>query len=338
LGLTALTQFLSGKNVPRGRRSFWHIFGGLAMFFFSLQIITGAMLTLYYSATPATANESVHLVVDKAAYGWLVRSLHIWSSHLLIGSVIVHFFSAYFMRSYQKPREVTWITGVVLLMIVLGFGFTGYLLPWDAAAYSGTQIGTAIPKAMPIIGSVVATILRGGETVGAETLKRLYALHVTILPLCCFVVVMIHLLLVYLHGISASSEFQHQTMPLYPNHFYRDLLAWVTASIILVILCMLFPSSIGSRADPLSSAPVGIKPQWYFLPLYEAFRAAPQRLFGVGGESLVNVAILVMGILLFLIPILDRGRGDRTRLTIQKAIGILAILYSMVSVSLALFT
>jgi cytochrome b6 len=336
----SIVRYWAAKTIPRGKRSIWYLFGGIALFFFIVQIITGALLSIYYSPTPESANESVHLIVDRVAFGWLVRSVHSWSSHLMIGSLVVHFFAAYFMRAYRKPREVTWLTGIVLLMLVLGFGFTGYLLPWDGVAYSGTQVGTEIPKAIPIVGSIAVKLLRGGEVVAAETLKRLYALHVVILPLGSILILLIHLMLVQLHGVSTLDRFDGERggMSFYPDYLYRDLLAWIVASILLVSLCMLFPAHVGPKADILASPPAGIKPEWYFLPLFETLRIVPAQLFGLGGEFLVSLSMFLVGIGLIALPIIDRSEARGKRGVILAALGIAAICYIIVSISLALLT
>ena len=168
LHLSSLIQFLSRKSVPRHKHSFWYIFGGLALFFFLVQLITGVLLLLYYSPTPETANESVRFIESQVPYGWFVRSLHAWSANLMVATVLVHLFSTYFMRAYRRPRELMWVSGLTLLLVVLGFGFTGYLLPWDTTAYFATQIGTEIPR-------TILTRTRERELPGA--LKRIACRH-----------------------------------------------------------------------------------------------------------------------------------------------------------------
>src|SRR5258708_6877534 len=118
-------DFLSKKQVPRHGLSFWYVFGGLALFFFLVQLVSGILLALYYSPTPDTANSSVQFIVHMVPMGWLIRSVHSWSAHLMIAVVLLHMSSVYFLRAYRKPREVMWFSGVVLFFLILGFAFTG---------------------------------------------------------------------------------------------------------------------------------------------------------------------------------------------------------------------
>lgn len=200
--LSSLRYFLRNKMIPNHKHTIWYLFNGLTLFLFIVQIVTGALLLLYYKPTPETAYESVKYIIDEVPYGNLVRSIHVWSSHFMIAAIAVHMFSVYFMKAYRKPREAMWLTGFVLLVLTLGFGFTGYLLPWDTAAFFATQIGTEIPRSIPLFGETIALLLRGGTEVGGETLTRLFALHVVVLPLVALLVLGVHLLLNQLHGTS----------------------------------------------------------------------------------------------------------------------------------------
>ncbi len=147
--LSSFQKFLRNKMVPNHRHTVWYLFGGLTLFFFIVQIVTGVLLLLYYKSTPETAYESVKHIITEVPYGNLVRSIHVWSAHFMIAAVVIHMFSVYFMKAYRKPREAMWLSGFVLLMLTLGFGFTGYLLPWDTTAFFATQIGTEIPRSIP---------------------------------------------------------------------------------------------------------------------------------------------------------------------------------------------
>src|SRR5437879_2808079 len=129
------------KTVPRHRSSIWYYMGGLALFLLGVQIVTGVLLLLYYQPTPEAAHQSVEMIVTRVPFGSLIRSLHSWSANALIAVVFVHMFSTFFMKSYRAPRQLMWLTGIILLLLMLGFGFTGYLLPWDLTAYFATRIG-----------------------------------------------------------------------------------------------------------------------------------------------------------------------------------------------------
>jgi len=339
-GLGRLPRALSSMVIPRDRRSFWYLFGGLVLFFLMVQVVTGSLLALYYSPTPETANESVHFIVERVSFGWLIRTLHIWSSHLLIGTMIVHLFSVYFMRAYRKPREMTWISGILLLLLVLGFGFTGYLLPWDAVAYSGTQIGTEIPRTIPLIGNLLVTFLRGGEFVAAETLKRFHAFHLVVFPLMGMLILLFHVILVYVHGVSTlgGTPADRGVLPVYPHHLYRTLLAWIVGGGLLFALSMFFPAHIGPKADPLASPPPGIKPEWYFLPLYEALRLAPGEILGLAGERLVFLTLCAVGLFVTAVPMLDHRGESEPQGKLLRTLGVGLLSYMILSIIASSFT
>ncbi|MEK7251247.1 MAG: cytochrome b N-terminal domain-containing protein, partial [Bacteroidota bacterium] len=193
-----------------------------------IQVVTGILLALYYKPSPEQAYESVQRIVNEVPYGWLVRSIHSWAANLMVGSLFVHMFSAFLMKAYRKPRELMWISGVLLLFLVLGFCFTGYLLPWDTIAYFATLIGTEVPKTVPIVGDWGVSLLKGGEEIGAETLSRMYVIHITILPLITLVIVGFHLLLNQVFGSSVPMGVEEKSppIPFFPNFLYRDLIAW----------------------------------------------------------------------------------------------------------------
>jgi len=338
--LHSVVTFLANKTVPRHRHSHWYFFGGLALFFFMVQLITGMLLLLYYSPTPDTAYESVQFITTQVPFGWLIRSIHSWAANLMIASVLVHFFSVYFMKAYRSPREVMWFSGVVLLMLILGFGFTGYLLPWDTVAYFATQIGTEIPRSTPVVGELIVSVLRGGEYIAEESLKRLFALHIVILPLISILLVSLHLILNQVHGSSVpiGVKTKEPGIPFYPNFMIRDVMAWGAAAAILLAFAILLPVHLGTKANPLASAPLGIKPEWYFLTLYETLRLVPSQILGVNSETLVNLFVMLLGMLLFLVPLIDRKVSVNQPSNVFTWIGMIAIIYIVVAISLAYLT
>jgi cytochrome b6 len=258
----------------------------------------------------------------------------------MVATVFVHLFSTFLMKAYRKPREVTWISGVVLFMLVLGFGFTGYLLPWDTTAYFATQIGTEIPRSVPLIGPLVVNILRGGEFVAAESLTRLFALHVVVLPVLSFLLIALHLVLNHHHGSSVPIGVQESRagIPFYPNFIYRDLLAWTAGLAVLATLVLSFPVQLGPKADPFASAPLGIRPEWYFLVLFQTIRMMPSTVLGIDGELIVNVGVLVAGLGLLGVPFLDRRAALNQPGRLFTILGWAAIGYLALSIALAYLT
>lgn len=305
--LASFQRFLQNKLVPNHRYTVWYLFGGLTLFFFIVQIVTGILLLLYYQPTPEAAYESVKHIIEDVPYGSFVRSVHVWSSHFMVGTIMVHMFSVYFMKAYRRPREATWLSGFVLLLLTLGFGFTGYLLPWDTTAFFATEIGTEIPRSFPLIGGAVVFLLRGGTEVSGETLTRLFALHVVILPLVALLIVGFHLLLNQLHGTSKPIGIPEKgpPIPFLATFLRRDWLTWLAASVVVVGIAIGVPWGLGTKADPFAPAPVGIRPEWYFWSLYQTLKVLPPRILSLSGELIVNVVLVIAGLSWWLIPFFD---------------------------------
>ncbi len=340
LPLTAVTEFLSRKTVPRHKHSFWYLFGGLTLFFFVVQVITGILLALYYKPTPELAHESLRKIITEVPHGWLIRSIHSWSANLMVASLFVHMFSVFLLRAYRKPRELLWISGVLLMFLVFGFCFTGYLLPWDTTAYFATLIGTEVPRTLPIIGDWGVSLLKGEEEVGGETLSRMFAIHVTILPLITLFTISFHLLLSQIHGssIPIGTIEQKPSIPFFPNFVLRDVIAWTVGATVLIVLAVMKPWELGPVADPYASAPAGIKPEWYFLPLYQSLRMVPGSVLGVSGELIVNLLVVALSAGWFLVPFIDVKANAGYRSKLFTAMGLCLMLYLCVTIILAYTT
>src|SRR5918994_4281918 len=157
LSISGLAAIARKKEVPLHRHSVWYYFGGMTLFLFAVQVATGILLLLYYRPSAENAFESVQFIMTDVEFGWLIRSIHSWSANLMILTLFIHMFSVYFMTAYNRPRELTWLSGVVLLLISVGFGFSGYLLPWNEVSFFATKVGTDIADVIPVVGN---TLLR----------------------------------------------------------------------------------------------------------------------------------------------------------------------------------
>jgi quinol-cytochrome oxidoreductase complex cytochrome b subunit len=177
--------------------------GSATLFVAVNQAITGILLTLYYVPTPDHAYDSVVYITTQLPMGWMIRGMHHWGASAMVVLTVLHLLRVFFYGAYKYPREVTWMTGVILLIVVIGFGFTGYLLPWDQRAYWATTVGTRIAGVAPVIGDWLLRIARGGEELSAVTLARFFGVHVWVLPAALIMLVGIHLYLVIRNGISA---------------------------------------------------------------------------------------------------------------------------------------
>jgi quinol-cytochrome oxidoreductase complex cytochrome b subunit len=334
--LSALLEFARKKSVPVHRGSVWYYFGGVSLFLFIIQVVTGILLLLYYKGSEQLAFESIQFIMSKVQFGWLIRSIHSWSANLFILAVLIHMFSVFFERAYRKPREITWVTGMVLFALALGFGFSGYLLPWNELAFFATKVGTDIAGVIPLIGKPLMVFLRGGDDVTGATLSRFFGFHVAVLPGIFTVVLGIHLLLVQRQGMSVpigeeqDPHDQQRTLPFLPNFLLRDLLLWLIVLNVLAILAVFFPWELGKKADLFAAAPAGIQPEWYFLYMFQTLKFIPAKVLFVDGEILGILLFAVAGILWLLVPFWDRksARGEKSRFLTY--VGLLVVIYMIV--------
>ncbi len=336
LGWRALEELAAKKDVPQHRHSIWYYFGGMTLFLFMIQVGTGIMLLLYYRPSAENAFESVQFIVTEVEFGWLIRSVHSWSANLMVAAAFIHMFSALFLRSFRRPRELTWVSGVLLFFLALGFGFSGYLLPWNKLAFFATKVGTDIAGAVPFIGDFLLRFLRGGEEVTGATLTRFFGFHVAVLPAITTVLLALHLYLVQKHGMSVPpsvDEAEVKRMKFVPDFLLRDLVGWLAAVAVLAALAAIFPWELGEKADPFAPAPEGIKPEWYFMFMFQSLKYIPAKVAGIDGEILGILFFGVLGALLIATPFLSseerRGRTDWLRL-----IGVVSIIYILVLTAL----
>ncbi|MBP1648506.1 MAG: petB [Bacteroidetes bacterium] len=326
-----LVEFMGKKYVPVHRGSVWYYFGGVSLFLFIIQVSTGILLLLYYKGSEQLAWESIQFIMSKVQFGWLIRSIHSWAANLFVLSITIHMFSVFFERSYRKPRELTWLTGVLMLFLALAFGFSGYLLPWDELAFFATKVGTDIAGVIPVIGKPLMVFLRGGEDVTGATLSRFFGFHVAVFPALFTVLLGIHLLLVQRQGMSEPlGHGNGQThdagkMPFFPNFLLRDLLLWLIVLNILAILAVFFPWELGKKADAFAPAPAGIRPEWYFLFMFQTLKYFPAKVLFIDGEVLGVLLFGAAGLLWVLVPFLDRrgARGERTKAVTYIGIGVI---------------
>lgn len=316
LGLAALGALAKKKDVPVHRHTIWYYLGGMTLFLFLVQLGTGALLLIYYRPSAEEAYESVQFLMAEVQFGWLIRSIHAWAANLMIFALFLHLFSVLLLRAYTRPRELTWISGFVLFGLAITFGFTGYLLPWNELAYFATRVGTQIIAVVPVVGEFLLRLLRGGEDVTGATLTRFYAIHVALLPAAALALLGVHLYLVQRHGMSVPPSVEasggaKRRMPFFPNFLLRDLVGWLTALAVLAALAAYFPAHLGEKADPFASAPAGIKPEWYFMFMFQSLKYLPAHILGIEGEAVGVFGFGLGALVLLLIPFLDRGgRGS----------------------------
>jgi len=332
LGLDSILHLAEKKEVPVHRHTFWYYWGGMTLFLFGVQVCTGILLLLYYRPSADEAYESVRFLMTDVSFGWLIRSIHSWSANLMIGAAMIHMFSVFLLKAYRSPREVTWLSGAVLLGLSFAFGFSGYLLPWNQLAFFATKVGTDITGALPVVGPFMLRFLRGGEQITGGTLTRFFGFHVAVLPAITTVILATHVYLVQRHGMSVppgieASGARPRTMKFVPNFALRDMVGWLAALGALAALAALFPWELGVKADPYVPAPAGIRPEWYFGWMFQTLRMLPSHILGMEGELVGILGIGAASLLWVVAPFLDdpKGRGPRARW--WTVVGVVAILY-----------
>jgi cytochrome b6 len=330
LGLDDMMEIARHKTVPEHKHSYWYYWGGVSLFFFVVQLVSGILLLVYYRPGEG-AYDSVRMLTYEIDFGWLIRSAHSWSANLMVGAVFIHMFSVYFMKAYRKPREFTWWSGLALLGITMVFGFSGYLLPMDELAYFATKVGLEIPKSMPGMGIIIERLVQGGPDVTTVTIQRFFALHVVILPLAFMALLGFHLYLVTRHGnavppsVEALPAAQRRSIPFFPNFMMKDLAMWLIALNVLTVLAVIYPWPLGPEADPLAPAPVGIHPEWYFMSQFSLVEITGKMFGGVVGKYLGIVLFTIGGVLWGLIPLYDTSSARGNRARIATWFGLLAV-------------
>ena len=325
LDLTSIRRTLLERKMPGGL-TWWHTLGSATLTVFVVQVVTGIVLAMYYSPSPDHAYDSIRFIERNVASGSLLRGIHHWGASAMVVLVVAHMIRVFTMGAYKYPREANWLLGVALLIIVMGFGFTGYLLPWDQKAYWATQVGTNIAGTTPVIGGMLVKLLRGSAQLGAATLARFFALHVLLLPMLLAVIVALHLVLVIRQGIAPRAEvlekdapprtddshyatyYDHTYrkskaagVPFWPNIIAKDLAVATGVVILLVLLARFSGAGLEAPADPTDASYVP-RPEWYFLPFFQLLKLVPGSL-----ESFAAVGVptlLVLGLLL--LPFFDR--------------------------------
>ena len=330
-----LAEPLRHKTVPIHKLSYWYFLGGITLFLFGIQVCTGLLLLLYYRPSANEAFESVQYIMTRVQFGWLVRSIHSWAANLMIFTAFLHMFSVLFLRAYRKPRELTWVSGMILLFLVLGFGFSGYLLPWNTLAFFATKVGTEITGQVPLVGHTMMVLMRGGEEVTGATLTRFFGVHVAVLPGLTAFLILMHLALVQKFGMSLPPGVEAKAkvnpavvreMKFLPNFLLREVMAWYVALGVLGALAAWLPWELGTKADPFGAAPAGIRPEWYFMFMFQSLKLIPSKIWRIDGELIGILAFGLAGAIWVLLPFLEGRRAKRGGTLIRGA-GVFALCY-----------
>jgi len=309
-GLHSLMKESLDEPIPGGAR-LAYVFGSGLLFIFISQIITGICLALYYVPSAETAHTSVAYITKQVAAGAFLRSLHYYGSSAMIIVLALHFLQTFLYGSFKGRRELLWISGAVLSFLVLGMGFTGYLLPWDQKAYFATAVGTNMVGEIPLIGNWLTRLMRGGDTIGTLTLSRFYVAHVFLIPAAIFIFIGAHIVLFRRAGPAGPMDEDPLEPKLAPEGFYpRQVVMDMAFALIIIaglgILSYFHPAGLGPIANSADTHFLP-RPEWYYLPMFEWLK------FWEGPKVVFAIVIVpgLLAMLFFLLPFLDRSLERR---------------------------
>lgn len=304
LRLKPIEKTLLDEPIPGGA-SWNYVFGSATLFLFVLQAITGMFLAVYYVPSPDHAYDSVQYIQQEVLFGWFVRGLHHWGASAVMLAIGLHMLQVFFDGAYKPPRELMWMVGVVLFLIMMAFGFTGYLLPWDQNAYWATQVGINMAGTVPIIGDFVVRVLRGGEILGALTLSRFFAIHVLMLPSLIIGGIMLHLFILRRVGPAGpwdEERAKQGSETFYPRQVYMDAVVMMGVFVTVAALAATVEFPLADKADPSDHSFVPV-PEWYFLFYYQLLKYVKGPLAPLATWILPSLFFLG----LFFLPFLDRN-------------------------------
>jgi ubiquinol-cytochrome c reductase cytochrome b subunit len=286
----------------------WYIFGSLALFILCSQFLTGIWLVFFYTPSASAAFDSVQFIMRDVSYGWLIRYLHTTGASAFLLIIYLHMFRSLLYGSYKKPRELVWIVGVILFILILAEAFCGYLLPWGQMSFWGGNVITSAIEALPFFGKSLSLLVRGDFVVSDVTLHRFFALHIIVIPLLLIGFIVFHIKTLHHVGSNNPEGTENvKKIPFHPYYTVKDLLGIVTFLVVFLSVVFFYPDMGGyflesanlKPADALVTPP-HIQPMWYMAPFYAMLRAIPNKTAGV----LISAAAVAF---LFLLPWLDRN-------------------------------
>lgn len=320
-----LLRHAGAEPVPYHLKKWWFCLGGTPMYLFVVQVITGIALSFYYVPSPDHAYESVAAITQQVRFGWFIRSLHKWSSNLMVVAVFLHLLRVYFTGSYRHPRQLNWLFGFGLLATTLGFAFTGYSLVYEQMSFWGATVATNLANAVPLVGPYIAYFMRGGPEVGEQTLTRFFILHIGVLPTAIFALLALHIVMVRLHGVTElhfpdeKVTEENRFFRFWPEHATTEILIGVLLMYFLTILALVWPAQLGPPANP-NVTPEHIKPEWYF---YFSFR-----LLKLTSLNVSVVLTMFIGVIAMFWPFVEEWLQKKFKMTDKASvfIGVFAFL------------
>ncbi|MCK4577538.1 MAG: cytochrome b N-terminal domain-containing protein [Candidatus Marinimicrobia bacterium] len=319
------------EPIPLHMKKWLFAMGTTPFLLFPIQIITGILLAFYFVPSPEMAHESVRYITEEVRVGFWVRGLHHWGANLMVITLFLHMMRVFFTQSYRRPRELNWVIGFILLMLTLTISFTGYSLTYNQVSYWATTVGTNMVQEVPLVGSLLLGMLRGGPEVTTNTLTRFYTLHVWVLPLIIVLLIVVHIIILRVHGVSEPEGYKKGYYAFYPIHFGKIVITTLFLLSLMSLLSVVLPPGIGEPADPMNT-PLHIKPEWYFFPVFLFLKLVPLNV----GMLITGLAILGMVFWPFLEPLLSKD--EKRRSIIGYIIGSFTIVILIVFTLIQTFT
>jgi ubiquinol-cytochrome c reductase cytochrome b subunit len=312
--ISQMKDFLT-EDVPGGA-SYWYAFGSATLFAMILQIATGIFLCFYYAPSTATAWESTKYLIEKVPAGHFVLSLHYWGASAMIAFLFMHLLQVLLWGAYKKPRELQWIVGVLLFIVTLVLGLTGYLLPWDLNALLASKVAIDVAGNAPILGPAILQFLQDGSTIGTLTINRFFGIHVWLMPALLVLLVGAHLAIFRWNGPAGPPIDEAPKLKpgrFWPDQMFMDTVLSFVLFVIIVCLATFAPVPLDDKADPNNTAFVPY-PAWYFLALYAALDAAgkaPPQLVQALSLVVTIVGPTILIVLMIALPFIDKNPSRR---------------------------
>jgi quinol-cytochrome oxidoreductase complex cytochrome b subunit len=315
----ALRKSLAYRLAPHA--GWRHALGGIAYLLFLLLVGSGVLLAVHYRPSVQEAHSSIQHIVSEVRFGWLMRDLHVWGANLLVVAVLVHMARVFFSAAYKPPRETNWLIGVLLLFLVLCFGATGYLLPWDQRAYWTVTEALDVLAGIPLVGSTAVALLRGDPIVSGATLSRFFAAHVIVLPWIALALLGFHFTMVRKHGVAPPALEGTGAAPglgrrFFPNHLLRSFMVAVLVCAGMITISVLWPRPVGDPANP-AQLPQTLGSTWIVVDVSRAL------FHYLGAWGFLGFTLL--GLSLALVPLFDRGPARQLRA--RPAVAALGLLF-----------
>jgi ubiquinol-cytochrome c reductase cytochrome b subunit len=335
MGLDDLLHVLLDEPIPGGAK-YAYVFGSALLAVFLLQILTGIALLFYYTPAVDHAHTSVAYIMKVVAGGSFVRGLHVYGASAMVILLVIHVVQTFFYGAYKGRRELQWISGVVLFFLVLGMGFTGYLLPWDQKAYFATKVGTNVPSEIPVIGGQIKQLLLRGDHLGALTLSAFFVTHVFIIPALIILFIGLHLFLLRMRGPAGPATEKPSKViseTFYPHQFVKDLVVATLVMVIIGLLAYYSPADLGPKANP-SDLQFLPRPDWYFRFLFQWLKYWP------GSRAVIGILVIpsIVVLLFLLAPFIDRRPERRPwRRPISTAIFAVVLISMIVLTALSFY-